>query len=214
MSFALILNKEGLITSIIKDTSSHFTIGTSIINSIDSFSKTKFLALLNRLISQKAEHDVEINFKWNEIIKGYRINAIHLEQNILLSGTSKKSKEIEIIEEFSEINSEQNQFLRNQIKQVQKIHQTHEENFAVENIQLKKEISFIKKELVKKNHEIQKSENQIKTIKNEFFELIDEIKSSLILIQTDYLQHSFNNENQILEIKEMLSQSETMVNEI
>lgn len=220
MEFALILNQDGLILDVLKDDTSLLKINTPFILSVDIYSRAKFLNFLRDIKVSTFLNDWELNFLINKELAGVQLNGVCAGETIVLSGTTKKSNEAEYIDEFSEMNNQQNAFLREQIKALHKFQSTYKNEWIEENVTLKKEVTFLKKELLDRNNTNEQLANQIELtkkhlskMKEDYFEVSDEIRSSLQLLQRDYELCVHQNEEQIIEIKDVLDRFDLVFEE-
>jgi hypothetical protein len=220
MELALNLNLDGLILDVLKDDKIVFEKGLPFVQIVDIYSRGKFLNFLREIKSAIFLNDWEINLLISDELVGVKLSGVCFEDRVVLIGTSTKSAEAEYIDEFSEMNNQQNAFLREQIKALHKIQSTQKNDWIEENQILKKEVSFLKKELVDRNHtneqlsnEIKNSKVQLSKLKEGYWDVSDEIRSSLQLLQRDYEICEQQNEDQIFEIKDILDRYDQVFEE-
>jgi hypothetical protein len=220
MELALNLNQDGLILDVLKDDQILCKKGLPFVQLVDIYSRGKFLNFLREIKTAIFLNDWEVNLLIEDELIGLKLSGVSFDNKVILTGTSSKSTEAEYIDEFSEMNNQQNAFLREQIKALHKMQSTQKNEWIEENQTLKKEVSFLKKELVERNqtnellsNEIKNSKIQISKLKDDYWDVSDEIRSSLQLIQRDYEICDQKNEDQIFEIKDILDRYDQVFEE-
>ncbi len=147
MEFALVITHEGQIIEIFKDDFNFFQINVALIHKVDVYSRGKFLNFLKEVQKHTFLSDWEINILFQEELIGVKFSGIYTHDTIIVTGTSIKSSDATFLDEFSELNNQQNTFLREQIKELHKIQSSQKNDWIVENTALKKEISYLKKRI-------------------------------------------------------------------
>jgi hypothetical protein len=209
MEFVLICNTQGIIEEIIHDSSHELETGHSLFPFVDHFSVSKILTFFQTINATKHVSNWDINFQFKEKIKSFSVNGILHQNQIILQAFEVNDATNHFLEELTEINNQQNNLLRQSIKENYQNKPANE--LELKNTQLKNEIQQLKKLLIQQNQQKDQLVYQLEEIKTEQThnkEQLDnalslccaEINASIKRIKQDYLKETHHSEDEVYEI--------------
>lgn len=214
MEFVLICNTQGIIEEIIHDSSHELETGHSLFPFVDHFSVSKILTFFQTIGATKHVSNWDINFQFKEKIKSFSVNGVLHQNQIILQAFEVNDASNHFLEELSEMNNQQNNLLRQSIKEN---YQTKPVSVIQhQNTQLKNELHQLKKKVIQLNQEKDKllynltEEKNQSTIEKEYIEntislACEEMQASIKRIKQDYLTETHQYENEVYEIIDQLN---------
>ena len=213
MEFILICNTKGIIEEILSDKSNEMEIGKSLFPFVDHFSVSKILTFFQTVGTTKHVLNWDINFQFKEKIKSLSVSGIYHQNQIILQAFEQKNSSNQFLEELTDMNNQQNNLLRQSIKENYQHKSTNE--LEQKNTQLKNEIQQLKKLLIHQNKHNDQLAYQLEAIKTEhthnneelenaFSLCCAEIQASVKRIKQDYLNETQLSEDELYEIESQI----------
>ena len=213
MEFILICNTKGIIEEILSDKSNEMEVGKSLFPFVDHFSVSKILTFFQTVGTTKHVLNWDINFQFQEKIKSLSVSGIFHQNQIILQAFEPKEISNQFLEELTDMNNQQNNLLRQSIKENYQ-HKSSDE-LELKNTQLKNEIQQLKKLLIQQNQYNDQLAYQLEEIKTERTHNKEELDNALSLccaeiqasvkrIKLDYLNETHLSEDEVYEIVDQI----------
>lgn len=214
MEFVLICNTQGIIEEIISDSSHQMETGHSLFPFVDHFSVSKILTFFQTVGATKHVSNWDINFQFKEKIKSFSVNGVLHQNQIILQAFEVNDASNHFLEELTEMNNQQNNLLRQSIKENYQNKQS--DGLFQQNTQLKNEIHQLRKKIIQLNKEqdnllreitIEKNQHlsENTSLENSILMACEEIQAAVQRIKQDYINTTHQYECEVYEIIDQLT---------